>query len=332
MQTEVMRLPYQGSKQALVKKIYKAINEDIGNVNNLFTEQKINTIYDLFTGGGSVGYYFYNQGWQVYMNDIQEPLIELHKVLNMQDSPLTTNLLYKWISREEYSELRKKQDWYGELIRICWSFGNAGRSYLFGKNIEEYKKQLHFVVVNKSLDAGKKFLEMIGKQDDWYNFSKIYDIKEQKQRRLFIRTYVNAGMKQRLEQLERLQSLEQLQQLESLQRLESLQQLQRLERLEKNNITFICKNYWEVEFKENSVIYCDSPYLNTTQYNKMTFDFDKFDNWVREMKNKNIRVYISEYTNHNNEWRKVASFDKYSLMSNYLKTKTLKQENIFCNI
>ena len=44
-----------------------------------------------------------------------------------------------------------------------------------------------------------------------------------------------------------------------------------------------------------------------------------------------IRVYISEYTNHNNEWREVASIDKYSLFNNTSK-KTLKQEKIFCNL
>ncbi len=104
-----------------------------------------------------------------------------------------------------------------------------------------------------------------------------------------------------------------------------------LEQLEQH-ITFSCKNYYDIDFQANSIIYADPPYLNTTGYNNLTFDFDKFDNWVREMKNKNVKVYISEYTNHNNEWREVASFDKYSLLSNSQETKTLKQEKIFCNI
>jgi len=50
------------------------------------------------------------------------------------------------------------------------------------------------------------------------------------------------------------------------------------------------------------------------------------------MGNKNIRVYISEYTNHNNEWREVYSIDKMSLMYNTKETKTIKKEKIFCNI
>jgi hypothetical protein len=50
------------------------------------------------------------------------------------------------------------------------------------------------------------------------------------------------------------------------------------------------------------------------------------------MKNKGIKVYISEYTNHNDAWREVGSIEKYSLFSNSLKEKVKKQEKIFCNI
>ena len=99
-----------------------------------------------------------------------------------------------------------------------------------------------------------------------------------------------------------------------------------------SNTTFTCKNYWEFDFEPNSIIYCDPPYIGTTGYNGQTFDFEKFDAWVEEMKNKGIKVYISEYTNHNNAWREVGSIDKYSLFSSSLKEKVKKQEKIFCNI
>jgi len=383
------RIPYQGSKQAIVKKIFEIINKDLGNTNCLFAENNITKIYDLFCGGGAVGYYFYQQGFQVVMNDIQQPLIDLHKKLQ---EGINEELLYKWISGEEFVELKERQDWYGQLIRLCWSFGNSGNSYLFGKDIENYKKQGHFVVVNKCKEAGKEWLEMIGKTDDWQNFSKVYDIENQRERRLFLRNYIlkntrnkrfgkhnNAylyctqeeyevikdysmlekckylnesqlkndrgleQLEQRLQQLERLQQfqhlerlepLEQLQQLEQLQRLEQLEPLQPLQQLQQleSNITFTCKNYWEFEFQPNSIVYCDPPYINTLRYNKQIFDFEKFDAWVEEMKQKGVRVYISEYTNHNNAWREVGSIEKYSSMSNCLKEKVKKQEQIFCNI
>ena len=51
------------------------------------------------------------------------------------------------------------------------------------------------------------------------------------------------------------------------------------------------------------------------------------------MKGKGIRVYISEYTNHNNEWREVASFKKSSLMNKKSRlSEFAKEEKIFCNI
>jgi site-specific DNA-adenine methylase len=345
------RIPYQGSKQAIVKKMYDIINNDLQNHNCLFTQDnKITKIYDLFCGGGAVGYYFYQQGFQVVMNDIQQPLIDLHKKLQ---EGIDNEILYKWISREEFFELIKRQDWYGELIRRCWSFGNGASSYIFGKDIEDYKKQGHFIVVNKCHDAGRKWLEMIGKQDDWQNFSKVYDIETQKERRLFLRNYIlqNTGNKpfgkhndvylyctqQEYEIIKDKSMVERCKylnenQLKNDRGLEQLQVLQQLERLEHNIISFACKNYWEFEFDANSIIYCDPPYIGTGGYNKQIFDFEKFDNWVQEMKNKGIKVYISEYTNHNNAWREVGSIEKYSLMSNSLKEKVKKQEKIFCNI
>lgn len=182
------RLPYKGSKQAIVDKIYNAINNDLQNHNCFFTQNsKITKIYDIFCGGGSVGYYFYQNGFEVIMNDIHKPLIDLHRKLQ---EGIDNELLYKWIPREDFFELTKRDDWYGELIRICWSFGNDKKNYLYGKDIENYKKQGHFIIVNQCREAGKKCLEMIGKQDDWDNFSKIYDIKNQKERRLFLRNYI----------------------------------------------------------------------------------------------------------------------------------------------
>ena len=107
-----------------------------------------------------------------------------------------------------------------------------------------------------------------------------------------------------------------------------------LQNLQNKNLQFFNQNYWEFEFDNNSIIYADPPYLNTTGYDNNEFDFEKFDNWVRDMKNKGIRVYISEYTNHNNEWREVVSIDKIALACNKTLsgTKKVKQEKLFCNI
>ena len=49
----------------------------------------------------------------------------------------------RWISREDFYRL-KDDDPY---VRICWSFGNNGDSYMYGKEVEPWKKALHFARV-----------------------------------------------------------------------------------------------------------------------------------------------------------------------------------------
>lgn len=55
---------------------------------------------------------------------------------------------------------------------------------------------------------------------------------------------------------------------------------------------FSSKSYDEVEIPENSLIYCDPPYINTTGYG-VQFDHSRFYDWCRAQKEL---VIISEYT------------------------------------
>lgn len=59
-------------------------------------------------------------------------------------------------------------------------------------------------------------------------------------------------------------------------------------------IDLICSNYDQLEIPDNSVIYCDPPYSDTTSY-KNNFDSAKFWNWVREMAKAGHKIYVSEY-------------------------------------
>lgn len=61
------------------------------------------------------------------------------------------------------------------------------------------------------------------------------------------------------------------------------------------NVDFKCCDYREFTNVTNSLIYCDIPYQNTTQYGtSKNFNYDKFWDWVRYMSENNI-VLISEY-------------------------------------
>ena len=56
------------------------------------------------------------------------------------------------------------------------------------------------------------------------------------------------------------------------------------------------KSYSDLEIPENSIIYCDPPYKNTSKYKTGDFNHDTFWQWVRDMNGKGHEVYTSEYT------------------------------------
>lgn len=59
-------------------------------------------------------------------------------------------------------------------------------------------------------------------------------------------------------------------------------------------IRFRNVSYDELYIPDNSVVYCDPPYVNTTDAYKTKFDSEKFWNWVREASKTNT-VFVSEY-------------------------------------
>jgi len=74
-------------------------------------------------------------------------------------------------------------------------------------------------------------------------------------------------------------------------------------------IDFSCSDYRLLDIPKNSVIYCDPPYKDTTQY-KDKFDHFAFYHWCREMKRKGHSVFVSEYTMPNDfvcVWEKEVS-------------------------
>ena len=70
---------------------------------------------------------------------------------------------------------------------------------------------------------------------------------------------------------------------------------------------FTSKDFLELDF-DDSLIYCDPPYRNTTQYNKKVlgdFPYDNFINWTIEQSKKNI-VLVSEYKHNVPEGAKIV--------------------------
>lgn len=67
---------------------------------------------------------------------------------------------------------------------------------------------------------------------------------------------------------------------------------------ELRNVDFHSGSYDELIIPDNSIIYCDIPYINTKQYDvSKNFDYNKFYDWCREMKAKGkYKIFVSEYT------------------------------------
>ena len=249
--------PYKGSKNRLAEKIVK-----------LFPDAE--NFYDLFCGGCAITHRaLIENRWKNYViNDIDSRCPKLFlDAINGKFKNET-----RWISREDFFKL-KDDDGY---VAFCWSFGNNGNSYLYSKEIEPWKKALHYAIVFNDYYLGKEL---------GFDFSVVDTIQGVHERKLFLQQYLknnNIGkdspLKVSIETYNILQSLEGLERLQSLERPQSLEQFS--------------TDYAEIEIKKDSIIYCDIPYKGTDGYNGIDFDYERFYSWC---KNQTELCFISSY-------------------------------------
>lgn len=173
----------------------------------------------------------------------------------------------EFVSREEFFDIvnnpDKYEDWYVGYVQCIWSFGNNQKGYLFGKDIETYKKAGHELAINTNPELilkliptiPKKYIDGILRQKDWHL------------RRIAL-DKVSKALKTRILELQQLERLEQA--------------------------TFQSRDYRDVTIPDGAVIYCDPPYRGTAEYAEGGFSHEEFWDWCRN-KSKNHKVYISEY-------------------------------------
>lgn len=294
-------LPFQGSKSGIAKEIIRELPSG-------------KRLVDLFGGGGAITHCALMSGkWEsVYYNDIDPLLPELiKKAVNGEYS--YKNFQPKFITREEFHE-KKSIDGY---IKYVWSFANNGITYLFGKDIEELKKEAHnFIVFGIESEI---LNNVVGHEVTMPNTKKHNQLfigdetKDINARRLYLKSIVKHSKLKRLD-LEQLERLQQLQRLERLQRLQRLQRLERLERLEFHN-----HDYREYQHKDGDVVYCDIPYENTESYQGNEFNHKEFYEWA---KTRPYPVYFSSYEISDNNFNCIFEIKKrvtYSATRNKLK-------------
>ena len=275
-------IPYMGSKNTIAYKIIEYL-------------PKAENFYDLFCGGCSITHcaMLSKKYKNIYFNDIDKdmPKLFLDSIKGKYKNEK------RWISKDDFNR-EKDQSAY---IRCVWSFGNKGTNYLYGKEIEPYKKAYWYAVMYDDFSL----LWALG-----INIPKI-KAKTYKEKRLAI-----ARELKKLKKNSRDQALERLERLQSLQSLEALERLQSLQ--------MFTKSYDEVPIKENSILYCDIPYENTAEYVNDGFNHKKFYDWACSQKEL---VVISSYEISDDRFKRVINLKKNSnLQGGY---GNVKNEGLF---
>jgi len=283
-------LPYMGSKSKIAADLIRMIPSGARFV-------------DVFAGGCAMTHAALLAGrWDaVLANDITDTPALFVAAVNGQIND------DRWISRAEFFALKDKDP----LIRAVWSFGNQGDTYLYGEEIEPYKRACHYAIFFDDWAplrelcpeiVGACRMALKGKTDRKarrlaFSPATVRALRKlpaatiqanplyRSVKKTQIDTGVSRGLVQNLERLERLESLQ------------SAEALERLEGLEKNAIHIESRrgDYRDLELKAGDVLYCDPPYKGTTGYNGTGFDHEAFYTWAEARAAEGFKVYISEY-------------------------------------
>lgn len=240
-------LPYKGSKSRIVDEL-------------LTVMPPAEHFYDLFCGGCAVAHAAMLSGkWgTVHINDINPMMPEafvkaISGGFNGED---------RWISHEDFFRLRDTDPY----ASICFSFGNNLKSYCYARELEPYKKAMHYAVF---FDDWSLFGELCPEICDRCK-ERVGPVADRTGRRIVMANAINAcapGQGNPLYGAKR----------------KSLESLERLQ--------VTSSDYRSIVFEPDSVIYCDIPYENTDKY-KSGFDHDAFYDWAERQEHP---VFISSY-------------------------------------
>ena len=264
-------------------------------------------VYDLFGGGGAMSFEFMQrpQIERVHYNELNTGVVELLRKI-MADG--VTDEFYQWVTRDEFNEIKKGNDWRAGLIKTCWSFGGNQRCYLFGKSIEADKELLHRIVVDKCLKSLDAFN---AKHGDVIN-REVLEIDVMHERRLFVRRVFTGKEFGAVENLERIQSLERLEQIEQLQQLKI-----------SNHSAF------DVQIDtppHQTIVFLDPPYQGTRQYAEKMCHNELYA-FIDTLKAKGYKVYLSSYESPLHEVYQLAHRCNFK---NAIVNKVT--ERLFCNV
>lgn len=307
-------LPYKGSKSKLAERLV-----------DLFP--KAEHFYDLFSGGCAVSHCALskNKFSYIHMNDINPMMpkafcMALNGEFSNED---------RWISREDFFRLKETDPY----AAICFSFGNNLKTYAYSREIEPKKKALHYAI----------FFDDFTLSDEEFGIDlrPISALQDRRERYLQAKILLhstppryamarkNAGCKtwkgnSGCGDCSKKTRFD-LQNAEGLQRL-SLAKYAELQpphftpprkiskKSEEVTLAWSAKDYQDVEIQENSVIYCDIPYKDTSTYagKGASFDYERFYEWCLRQKHP---LFISSYEMPKSDFKVVAEFTRRDTLS-----------------
>lgn len=275
-------LPYQGSKRRIAAKIV-----------DLFPAAPV--LVDVFAGGCAVTHAALESGKfdKVIANDLSDApqLFYYCAKYGVPKKP-------RWVSRKEFFALKDRDP----FIRYCYSFGNGGSTYLYGRDIEPLKRAAHRAVVDEDCSLLPEGIRAPMRE----RLAAVVGVRE---RCLCYKRAIRAFI-----------GRFDLEHLERLQRLAHLECLQHLDRL-----VISRRDYRDLYIPDGAVVYCDPPYANTTGYGS-AFDRRTFYAWCRAVGSRHP-LFVSEYWMPS-DFRCVAEFTVRALAGAKTNAQT-RAEKIF---
>lgn len=291
-------LPYIGSKNRIAKRLVEAL-------------PAAPVLYDVFCGGCAVTHAAMLSGkyQRFVVNDLRGWLPDAFR------EAINGGYAHedRWISREDFERL-KSTDAYAAM---CFSFGNACRSYMYARGLESYKRALHYAIFWRDFAPWAALCpETAGALA-----SGLAPIEDRKQRRIQAGHFIVESLKAQLaaemltpDILDKPIYRQIRKPKDTSQSLQSLGSLERLQSLEcpPGALTVHSGDYRELCFDEPGIIYCDPPYKSTKERYGREFDAEAFYGWCEAQK---LPVYISEYQMPEERFACVAEWNKVTTMA-----------------
>ena len=284
-------LPYKGSKNRIAKRILDVL-------------PAAPVLYDVFCGGCAITHAALLSGKysRVVANDINGMIPHAFEKairggFRNED---------RWISREEFRRLYLSDPY----VAICFSFGNNLRWYCYARELEPYKRALHYAIFWK--DTGP-WRELCPETADALKKAVESEPDRHKRRigagRAIVTALKTGLMNGTIDPAVMNKSIYRKIRLENDERLQRLKSLERITDVDVDVppvLTVTTEDYKALTFEQGGIIYCDPPYKNTRQYHTVgTFDFEAFYSWCEHQANP---VFISEYTMPEDRFVPVAAF------------------------